>query len=274
MVISRVDNGAASGSSAGRKQPVALMPAPRDPMLTRDRALDLVQGLLVDGIISPTDLRAYVPAAVDPYDPEVLRQDYESWFQACGIEVATQRKFKLAPCPFVREELAEAAEQGWIPVVSPKDLTLPEVATTFQCPTWATTDPLVSAPPEEEDLWFLTPASLVPDDANSSARELRKKYEEHDLLGLSLQRYIIISARLRYLTGQQPDHRWWVWIFRGRYDRSGFMIAGFDPNNRFSVHAWLPQFQASFVGSRPIRICQRIALAGQYERASSGTPRA
>ena len=227
--------------------------------LTRDRALGLVQGLLADGIISGTDLRPFVPSGVDPYSPEALRQDYEAWFRAHGIEAVTGRRFVLGPCPYTREELLDADANGQIPVVSPQGLSLAEVARTFHLDTWATSDPLVTSPAEEEDLWFTTPGTLVPADPNISARELRQRYERQDLLGLSLQRYMILTARLRHLTGAAPDQRWWVWMLRGRYDRSGFMIAGFDPNGRFSVHGWMPNFQAGFVGSRPIRLCPRIA---------------
>ncbi|GAB3984188.1 hypothetical protein V1634_34870 [Plantactinospora veratri] len=266
MTDTRTDNqigGSTTGASA--RDPYA--PARSPSALTRDRALGLVQGLLADGIISPTDLRAYVPEVADPFDPESLRQDYETWFRANGIETVTGRKFSLGPCPYTAEELMQAKADGWIPVVSPKGLSLTETARTFHCDTWATSDPLVTAPAEEEDLWFLTPGDLVPQDANVSARELRQRYDKDGSLGLSLQRYIILTARLRHLTGQAPDFRWWVWIMRGRYDRSGFMIAGFDPNNRFSVHAWMPQFRASFVGARPIRICPRIAGPSDHNTA-------
>jgi hypothetical protein len=235
------------------------LPAPTSTALTRERALGLVQGLLADGIISGTDLRSYVPSTMDPHDPESLRQEYESWFKAIGIETVTGRPLNLGPCPYTRDELVEAAADGWIPVVSPQGLSLDEAARLFHLDTWAASDPLVTSPPEEEDLWFLTPGGLIPTDPNQSARELRRRYEQEDMAGLSLQRYMIVTARLRHLTGQAPDFRWWVWIMRGRYDRSGFLIAGFDPNGRFSVHGWMPNFQAGFVGSRPIKICPRIA---------------
>ncbi len=242
----------------------ATPPGSPPAALTRERALGLVQGLLADGIIAGTDLRAYVPAAVDPHDPESLRQDYEAWFKGIGIEMVTRRPFSIGSCPYTREELVEAAAEGWFPVVSPQGLTLDEVARMCGHQTWATSDSLVTSPPEEEDLWFLTPSSLVPEDPNVSARELRQRYDRDGLMGLSLQRYMIVAARLHHLTGQAPDQRWWVWITRGRYDRSGFMIAGFDPNGRFSVHGWMPNFQAGFVGARPIKICPRVA--GPHER--------
>lgn len=235
------------------------VPQRSDAGLTRNRALGLIQGLLADGIVSPLDLRAFAPDEVDKSDPEVVRQDYEAWFKALGIETVTGRPFTLSECPYTRAELSQAAVDGWIPVVSPKGLTMGELAETFHYESWATSDPLVSSPPEEEDLWFLTPASLVPEYSNCSAKEARQRNESGEMLGLSLQRYMILSARLRHLTGEQPDFRWWVWMLRGRYDRSGFLIAGFDPNNRFSVHAWMPGFRASFVGSRSITVCPRIA---------------
>jgi hypothetical protein len=252
----------AENHSSAEQQSAA--PAETHPAaaLTRDRALGLVQGLVSDGIISGTELRPFVPESIDPFDPEALRQEYERWFRAAGVEWVTGREFSLGPCPFRRDELTAAAKDGWIPVVSPKGLTISECADTFHFPTWAASDPLVTSPAEEEDLWFMTPGRLAPDDANVPARELRARYDKKGLLGMSLQRYMIVAARLRHLTGEIPDFRWWTWILRGRYDRSGFMIAGFDPNRRFSVHAWMPSFHTSFVGSRPIRICPRIAGPG------------
>lgn len=243
-------------------------PRPTSSALIRERALGLIQGLVADGIISGIDLRAFVPSANDPLDPESLRQDYESWFKSIGIEATAGRPFTLDRCPFTREELAKAAADGWIPVVSPKGLTAHQLAEAFRFRTWATADPLVTAPPEEEDLWFLTPGDLEPADANVPARDIRQRYEDSGMLGLSLQRYMIVVARLRHLTGQLPDYRWWVWIMRGRYDRSGYLIAGFDPNRMFSVHAWMPSFRASFVGSRPIRICERIAHPSDYRNSA------
>lgn len=246
---------------------VAVESEQRRSTVIRDRALSLVEGLLADGTLTSLDLRRFVTGVEDPFEPEALRQDFESWFKAFGIEQVTGRRFSLGECPFTREELTAASSEGWIPVVSPQGLTLAEVSETLHLPTWATTDPLVTSPPEEEDLWFLTPGSLTPEDGNKSARELRKAYDAEGWLGLSLQRYMIVAARLRHLTGEAPDARWWTWIMRGRYDRSGFMIAGFDPNGSFSVHAWMPEFRAGFVGSRPIRICPRIAPPPDVRRS-------
>jgi hypothetical protein len=227
--------------------------------LTKDRAIPLVQAFIADGILTGRDLARFVPSTDDPFEPESLRRDLEEWFVRLGIEIVTGRPFSLGPCPFEREELVQADRDGWLPLVSPKGLSLQDTSALFRFETWATTDPLVTSPPEEEDLWFLVPKTTTPGKGNVSAQEARKRGEADGYIGLSLQRYMIFAARMQFVTGELPDFRWWVWMLRGRYDRSGFLIAGFDPNQRFSVHAWMPSFRASFVGHRPVQVCERIA---------------
>jgi hypothetical protein len=227
--------------------------------LTKERAIPLVQAFIADGILTGRDLARFVPSNDDPHDPESLRRDLEQWFVRLGVELVTGRPFSLGPCPFTREELEQADQDGWMVLVSPRGLTLGETSELFRFETWATTDPLVTSPPEEEDLWFLVPSAMTPERGNITAQEARKWGEAEGYIGLSLQRYMIFAARTQFLTGDLPDHRWWLWMLRGRYDRSGFLIAGFDPNRRFSVHAWMPNFRAAFVGHRPIQVCERIA---------------
>jgi hypothetical protein len=232
--------------------------SPANAVLSKERALSLIQALISDGILTGRDLAPFVPEADDPYDPEFVTQEFEAWFKGLGIELVTGRPFRLDACTFTREELEEAESKGSIVLVSPKGLSGREVGRLTHFESWAFDDPLVSETVEEEDLWFLTPLTTTPDAGNVSGRAIRRQYEEHGYLGFSLQRYMIFAARARFLTGKLPDQRWWVWLLRGRYDRSGSLIAGFDPRGRFSVHAWLPHFQSSFVGCRTIRIADRI----------------
>jgi hypothetical protein len=251
-VVGKRTNGSTSNGNGART-------AAEEAGLTKERAIPLVQAFLADGILTGRDLARFVPTNDDPHDPESLRRELEVWFTQLGIELVTGRPFSLGPCPFTREELEQADRDGWLPLVSPKGLTLKEASALFRFDSWAIDDPLVTSPAEEEDLWFLVPKTATPAKGNVSGQEARKQIDEDGHVGFSLQRYMIFAARMQFLTGDLPDHRWWVWILRGRYDRSGFMIVGFDPNGRFSVHAWMPSFRAAFVGHRPLAVCERIA---------------
>jgi hypothetical protein len=230
-----------------------------DTSRSRQRALGLVQAMVADGILEGRDLGLLAPRDGDPCDPEWVRQDFLMWLRGLGAELVLNRAVDLADCPFSRGELEFARAQGLSPIVSPRGLTAEAVGRLLHFDSWAFTDPLVSSPPEEEDLWFLAALEDTPAHANVSARASRRQLEDSGNLGFSLQRYMIFCARYRFLTGRWPDRRWWSWMLRGRYDRSGILIAGFDPNDRFSVHAWLPHFQAPFVGTREIRLPNTIS---------------
>jgi hypothetical protein len=125
---------------------------------------------------------------------------------------------------------------------------------------------MVSDTRETEDFWLKTPKTAAPPHLNKSAAHVRRLFEDEGHLGFSLERYLVFAARIRYLTGEYPDRRYWTWLLRGRYDRSGMLIAGFDPQGKFSVQAWMPAFQASFLGARWIHIPDRLADA--VEQAS------
>ena len=83
-----------------------------------------------------------------------------------------------------------------------------------------------------------------------SAKEVRRMFEDEGKLGFSLCRYLIFVSRVKFLTGKWPDQNWWTWLLSYKYDRSGYLIAGFDREGKFSVHAWMPDFKAKFVGAR------------------------
>lgn len=230
-------------------------------MRTRDEAMKLVQAMLADGIIGPRDLGRFLPSSEDPYDPEAVRQEWERWYIGMGIEVVTGRPFQLAPPPFTAGEIEAAEREGDMMVCVPCGVDRRQLGELFRLSTWALNDPMVGDTTETEDFWFLTSRAPSPEHLNKTGTEVRRVLEDERRLAFSLERYLVFSARYRHLYGTYPDFKYWTWLLRGRYDRSGVLVAGFDPMGAFSVHAWLPRFQASFVGARHLVIPERLADA-------------
>jgi len=237
---------------------------------TRDEALNLVRAMLADGIIAGQDITQFVPRSANPYDTEAVRQMWEEWYLSLGIEVVTGKPFRLAPCPFTEEEIAAADAAGELILCVPQGISRRELGELFRLQSWALTDPMVGDTTETEDFWFKTPKTAVPEYLNKSGTEVRRIFEDEHNLHFSLERYLVFVARYRYLTGQYPDFKYWLWLLRGRYDRSGVLIAGFDPFGALSIHGWLPRFQGSFVGARSIEIPDRLADAVHRETRKDG----
>ncbi len=242
-------------------------------MRTRDEALNLVRAMLTDGIIAAHDLVGFAPRVINAHDPEALRHEWEQWYVSLGIEMVTGRRFHLDPCPFTEDEIAAAAAAGDIILGVPKGVSRRELGELFRLSSWALSDPLISDTTESEDFWLKTSRSPSPPHLNKSAADVRRLFEDQRKLGFSLERYLVLAARTRYLTGAYPDYRYWTWLLRGRYDRSGMLIAGFDPQGVFSVHAWMPRFQASFLGARSIEIPDRLAdTVGRQDHGADHEP--
>lgn len=217
---------------------------------TRQSVLSLVDNLLNQKVISPSDLRRYMREMVDNTDPEYVREELELWYRYSGIEAITGEKLVLSPCPFTQDEICEAKENNEIILCIPKGISREIFGKLFHIESWALYDPLVTHAQEKEDCWFKTSVSMTPSYMNKSGTELSYQFEEESKLNFSLERYLVFIARVRYLTGRTPDSEYWIWLPRGRYDRSGMLIAGFDRNGTFNVHGWMPQFSASFLGAR------------------------
>lgn len=230
-------------------------------MRTRDEALNLVRAMLTDGIIAPQDLLGLVPRMTDAHHPEVLRQEWEQWYLAMGIETIIGRRFHLDPCPYTEDEILAADAAAEIILCVPRGVSRRQLGELVRLSSWALTDPMVTDTMETEDFWLKTPRSMTPPHLNKSAAQVRRMLDDERRLGFSLERYLVFAARIQYLTGDYPDKRYWTWLLRGRYDRSGMLIAGFDPQGKFSVQAWMPSFQANFLGARSIHIPDRLADA-------------
>lgn len=239
-------------------------------MRARDEALNLVRAMLTDGIIAPQDLLGLAPPMANARHPEALRQEWEQWYLAMGIETIIGRRFHLDPCPYTEEEIVAADAEGEIILCVPRGVSRRQLGELVRLSSWALTDPMVTDTMETEDFWMKASRSMTPPHLNTSAARARRIIEDEHRLGFSLERYLLFAARIRYLTGEYPDKRYWTWLLRGRYDRSGMLIAGFDPQGKFSVQAWMPSFQASFLGARSIHIPDRLADAGERPLTPTG----
>lgn len=220
------------------------------PSSTKQGFLAFMEALLKQGVIDAQDLSRYAKPITSETDPAFVQQELENWYHSLGIESIINRKLMLSQCPFTRDEIEEAYKNNEIILCVPKEVNRQQLAHLFRIETWALYDPLVPYTTEKEDFWFRTSSSLEPVYHNISGIEARHLFDAEAKQPFSLERYLVFIARIRHLTGKTPDYQHWTWLTHRSYDRSGMLIAGFDRNNSFSVHGWMPQFSASFLGAR------------------------
>jgi hypothetical protein len=212
--------------------------------------LETLESLIQNKVIKASKLRKFLTLEDDLNDPEAIRLDLENWYRNLGIEAIIGRKFSLSSCPFAAEEIKAAKEENNIILCVPQDVTREQLGVLFRIDSWALHDPLVAVATEKEDFWFETSMSLSPNYLKQTGVDVCHQFEDQGKLHFSLERYLVFIARVRYLLKQTPDLEYWIWLPRGRYDRSGMLIAGFDRYGGFNVHGWMPQFATSFVGAR------------------------
>lgn len=217
---------------------------------TKEQFLGLLEEMLEAGVVKPYELRKYVKAPEDMMDPDYITVEMENWYKDMGIEAIIGREFKLSKCPFTKEEIEEANKNDEIIICVPKGVTREQLGILFRLDSWALHDVMVTPATESEDVWFRTSKSLIPTEMKSTGVECAHKAEDENLLSFSIERYMVFIGRIRYLTGKTPDIQYWIWLPRGRYDRSGMLMAGFDRNGVLNVHGWMPQFYANFLGGR------------------------
>lgn len=214
---------------------------------SKNQMLKLIDNMLNANVLQRTDLKRFTANLEhSPDDPEMLRLELESWYRGMGVDQIIGRKFELSPCPFTSEEIRSSRENGEIILCFPKGITREQIGELTRISSWALKDPLVTAATEQEDCWIRTSAALSPSLMKHTGLEVAHLVEDSGDLNFSLERYLLFVARVRFLTGNTPDSEYWIWLPRGRYDRSGMLIAGFDRNGCFNVHGWMPQFSASF----------------------------
>lgn len=226
-------------------------------MPNKEEILRLVHSLIEKGTILPEDLYSIIQKAVFPPEPKKITQDLENWYKELGIESIIGHKFCLSPCPFTKEEIEVANRNNEIILCIPAGLTRQDLGKLFKLNCWALEDSLYPEGIYKEDFWFKTPMTFEPPYINESAKSIKRKFEDEGKLGFSLSRYLVFVSRVKYLTGKWPDYKWWTWLLAYRYDRSGYLIAGFDSEGKFSVHGWMPNFKAKFVGARYIMLPER-----------------
>lgn len=226
-------------------------------MVSKEEILNFIQALINDGILHPDDIGRFVPERRDFFKPEIVRQDLERWFVNLGIEMITEQRFLLSPCPFSEKEIRIAYRNKEIILCVPKGLSRMQLGKLFRISSWAIEDSLVVEPVPNEDFWFKTPITLEPPYVHLSAKEMKRKFEDEDKLGFSLSRYLVFLSRMKCLTGKWPDQKWWTWLLAYKYDRSGFLVAGFDSEGKLSVHGWMPDFKAKFVGARYLMLPEK-----------------
>lgn len=219
--------------------------------------LDTIQSMIDDGILSRSELIRF-SGEEDEYNPEYIRFKMEKWYKDLGIEDILGRKFELQLPYFTEEEIKKAYDDGEIVLCVPKGVTKKQLAKMFNFETWALDDELITDTTEVEDFWFTTKATLLPDNMDKPGREIQRLIQKEGRLGMSLERYMVFIARMRYLTGNTPDIKNKVWLTHGRYEGKAMLIAGFDSKRKLSVHGWMPNFQSPMVGSRSIYIADHV----------------
>ena len=200
--------------------------------------------------ISRNELMALSGNDQNSFDPKTVTAEMQAWCTTLGITQVTGRPLTLSPCPFSEEELRLMHQKNEMLICIPKGLTLQEMANLFRLESWAVKDPLVVSRKEKEDLWLKTSASPTPAFMGITGIEMKQLAEKNNWVLFSLLYYMAFIARFCYLFQKKPDYRYWIWLPKGRYDRSGMLIAGFDGNDHFNVHGWMPHFSASFLGAR------------------------
>ncbi|PJI06506.1 MULTISPECIES: hypothetical protein [Clostridium] len=217
---------------------------------TKQKILGLIEELVEEKVLNSFDFERYVKGAVDSNDPSYITHEMEEWYKDMGLEYITGKRLSLSECPFTREEIEETQKNGETILCVPKGISREDLGKLFRIDSWALHDQVVTRAPETEDCWFRTSMSLIPRHIRTTGVENAHRAEDENKLNFSLERYLVFIGRVRYLTGKNPDSQYWIWLPRGRYDRSGMLIAGFDRTGSFNVHGWMPQFSSGFVGAR------------------------
>ncbi len=232
-----------------------------DNLNLRGQTLDTIQSFINDGIIYEQDLMRFKQSKqTDMTDPEYLRLDMENWYKALGVEYITNDKFSLSLPYFTKEEIQEAYDNNEIIMCVPKGLSKKQLGKLFNFDSWALEDNLITDTREIEDFWFKMKKTFLPEHLDKKGVEIKRIYQKENKLGMSLERYMVFIARLRFLTSETPDVNHKVWITRGYYEGKAMLIAGFDSNGKFSVHGWLKNFNSPYVGGRYVIIPDHLYI--------------
>ncbi len=227
-----------------------------DKNIIRENVMATIQAALDENIINESDLRNMSINYKEgkEYEPEYIRAEMEQWYRNLGIEALIGRSFTLSLPYWTKTEIQEAAKNDEIIVCVPKGINRTILGKLFHFESWALEDSLITDTTEIEDFWFKTKISYEPERSDCTGRELTKVYIREEKLGMSLERYMVFSFRMYYLHHRFPDLKTKTWLLHGRYEKKAILIAGFDLEKKFSVHAWLSHFHSPKVGGRYVKI--------------------
>ena len=213
--------------------------------------MQLIKQLIDENKVDRKQIWSFVNEnQLDVNDPVLLRKEMENWYIGMGINDIIGGDFSLEKCPFTKEEIEKANNDGEMILCVPRNLTKKQLGKLFRIESWALDDVLAEESIEKHDLWFRTKASASPDFIRESGVDIIRRFREEKKVLFSLGIYLVFIARYRYIYNRTPDSEFWIWISKGRYDRSGMLIAGFDRCKKFNVHGWMPHFSSSFLGAR------------------------
>ena len=211
----------------------------------------LIKRLITENKVDQNQIWSFInEQQIEVNDPILLKKEMENWYIGMGINDITGTSLSLDDCPFVKEEIELAIKNDELILCVPKDVSRKQLGKLFRIESWALHDELAEESIEKSDLWFKTKASPAPEFIRESGIDITRKFREEKKVLFSLEIYLVFIARYRFIFNVNPDFEYWIWICKGRYDRSGMLIAGFDRNKQFNVHGWMPQFSAGFLGAR------------------------
>ncbi len=220
----------------------------------RNNTLQTIQAMIDDQIISRQDLIRFTSQGIDNTSPEYIRFEMENWYRTLGIENMVGNQFSLKTPYFSQNEIREAYENNEIILCVPKGVSRKCLGKLFNLDSWALEDELIGRTTEVEDFWFKTKSSQTPEHLDKPGLEIQRLYQGEGKLGMSLERYMVFIARMRYTVGKTPDTMHKVWLTHGKYEGKAMLIAGFDSKVHFSVHGWMPNFHTPQVGGRYVII--------------------
>lgn len=223
-------------------------------MIDNKNGIDLVMQLIRDGMVVKNDLLHKLQSEESLTTPEKVRDEMELWYKNMGIETLTGKPFRLNLPYFTEEEIKAVEDNDEVLLCLPGGIDAAILGKMFHMECWAFHDPLVTRKTEHADFWFSTKKSLQPDFLDRTPREISKRYKDEEKLNMSMERYMVFLARMKYLTGEYPEKDCKVWMPNTKYEGKSIVIAGIDSNSKFCVHAWMPNFHSPKVGGRYVYI--------------------
>jgi len=220
----------------------------------KENGTDLVMQLINDGIVVKSDLLRSLKNNEILTNREKIRDEMENWYKNMGIEMLINKSFHINLPYFTEKEIDEIQSRGEILLCLPGGIDAATLGKLFHMECWALNDSLVTRNTEYADFWFSVKKSFEPEFNDQTSHEIAKRYKENNKLNMSLERYMVLVARMRYLTGEYPDKIYKTWLPNTRYEGKGVLIAGIDSNLKFCVHAWMPNFHSPRVGGRYVYI--------------------